>query len=36
MIQQTLIEYLPFKPLPQQLNEARVNPRAPFLVSGKV
>ena len=36
MNKEVLIEYLPFKPLPKQLNEARVNPRAPFLVSGKV
>lgn len=36
MEKQVLIEYLPFKPLPKQLSEARVNPRAPFLVSGKV
>lgn len=36
MNKEVLIEYLPFKPLPQQLHEAKVNPRAPFLVSGKV
>jgi hypothetical protein len=36
MSKQVLIEYLTFKPLPQQLSEARVNPRARFLVSGKV
>jgi hypothetical protein len=36
MNKQVLIEYLVFKPLPQQLSEARVNPRAKFLVSGKV
>lgn len=36
MNKQTLIEYLPFKPLPQQLHEARVSPNKPFLVSGKV
>ena len=36
MSKEVLIEYLPFQPLPKQLNEARVNPRAPFLVSGKV
>jgi hypothetical protein len=36
MNKQVLIEYLVFKPLPQQLSEARVNPRARFLVSGKV
>ena len=36
MNKEVLIEYLLFKPLPQQLTEARVNPRAKFLVSGKV
>jgi hypothetical protein len=36
MEKQVLIEYLSFKPLPKQLTEARVNPRAPFLVSGKM
>ena len=36
MNKEVLIEYLSFKPLPQQLSEARVNPRARFLVSGKV
>lgn len=36
MEKQVLIEYLPFKPQPKQLTEARVNPRAPFLVSGKM
>jgi hypothetical protein len=36
MNQEVLIEYLPFKPLPQQLHEAKVNPRSKFLVSGKV
>ena len=36
MNKQTLIEYLPFKPLPQQLSEARMSPNKPFLVSGKV
>jgi hypothetical protein len=36
MNKQTLIEYLPFQPLPQQLHEARVSPNRPFLVSGKV
>jgi hypothetical protein len=36
MSKQTLIEYLPFKPLPQQLQEARISPNRPFLVSGKV
>lgn len=36
MNKEVLIEYLLFKPLPQQLSEARVNPRAKFLVSGKI
>ena len=36
MNKEVLIEYLAFKPLPQQLTEARANPRAKFLVSGKV
>jgi hypothetical protein len=36
MNKEVLIEHLSFKPLPQQLHEARVNPRAKFLVSGKV
>ena len=36
MNKQVLMEYLPFQPLKQQLTEARVNPKAPFLVSGKV
>jgi hypothetical protein len=36
MNKEVLIEYLSFKPLPQQLSEARMNPRAKFLVSGKV
>lgn len=36
MNKQTLIEYLPFQPLPQQLHEARMSPNRPFLVSGKV
>lgn len=36
MNKQVLIEYLPFKPTPQRLQEVRINPRAPFLVSGKV
>lgn len=35
-MKQTLIEYLPFQPLPQQLHEARVSPNKAFLVSGKV
>ena len=36
MEKQVLIEYLPFKPQPKQLTEAMANPRAPFLVSGKM
>lgn len=36
MDKQVLIEYIPFTPLPRQLNEARMNPKAPFLVSGLV
>jgi len=36
MSKQTLIEYLPFKPLPQQLHEARISPNKAFLVSGKI
>lgn len=36
MNKQVLIEYLPFKPSPKQLTEARYNPSARFLVSGKV
>ena len=36
MNKEVLIEYLPFKPLPKQLNEAKMNPRIPFLVSGKI
>ena len=36
MNKQVLIEYLAFTPMPKQLSEARVNPRAKFLVSGKV
>jgi len=36
MNKQTLIEYLPFQPLPRQLSEARMSPNKPFLVSGKV
>jgi hypothetical protein len=36
MSKQTLIEYLPFQPLPKQLHEARLSPNRPFLVSGKV
>lgn len=36
MNKEVLIEYLSFQPLPKQINEAKMNPRAPFLVSGKV
>jgi hypothetical protein len=36
MSKEVLIEYMTFKPQPRQLQEARMNPRAPFLVSGKV
>ena len=36
MNKEVLIEYLAFKPLPQQLQEAKMNPRSKFLVSGKV
>ena len=36
MSKEVLIEYLTFKPLPQQLHEAKMNPRSRFLVSGKV
>lgn len=36
MSKEVLIEHLIFKPLPQQLQEAKMNPRARFLVSGKV
>jgi len=36
MDKQILIEYLLFKPQPKQLTEARLNPRVPFLVSGKI
>ena len=36
MNKEVLIEYLTFKPLPQQLHEAKMNPRSKFLVSGKV
>ncbi len=36
MNKHVLIEYLPFKPLPQQLHEARFNPSANLRVSGKV
>lgn len=36
MSKQVLIEYLPFTPLPKQLNEARMNPKAPLIVAGLV
>lgn len=36
MNKQVLIEYLPFTPLPKQLSESRINPKAPFLVAGIV
>ena len=36
MSKQVLIEYLTFKPLPQQLQEARFNPNANLVVSGKI
>jgi hypothetical protein len=36
MSKQLLIEYLTFQPSVQRLNEARINPRTPFLVAGKV
>lgn len=36
MEKQVLIEYLPFKPLPRQLQEARMNPKAPLIVAGLV
>lgn len=36
MSKQLLIEYLTFQPSPKQLTEARINPRASFLVAGKV
>lgn len=36
MNKEVLIEYLSFQPLPKQINEAKMNPRSPFLVSGKV
>ena len=36
MSKQVLMEYMVFKPQPKQLMEATMNPRAPFLVSGKV
>ena len=36
MNRELLIEYLPFSPLPKQLNEIRANPNANLIVSGKV
>ena len=36
MSKQVLIEYLPFKPLPKQLHEARMNPKSPLIVAGLV
>lgn len=36
MSKQLLIEYLAFTPLPRQLREARMNPKAPLLVAGLV
>ena len=36
MAKQVLIEHMFFEPTQQQLNEAKFNPRAPFIVSGKV
>jgi hypothetical protein len=36
MNKQVLIEYLPFKPLPQSLNEAKNNPHAKLVVEGVV
>lgn len=36
MSKQVLIEYLPFTPLPRQLHEARMNPKAPLIVAGLV
>lgn len=36
MSKQVLIEYLPFTPFPRQLNEARMNPKAPLIVAGLV
>ena len=36
MSKQVLIEYLPFTPLPRQLQEARMNPKAPLIVAGLV
>lgn len=36
MSKQVLIEYMPFKPLPQSLNEARLNPGKNLIVEGIV
>ena len=36
MSKQVLVEYITFKPLPQQLKEARANSHGKFLVSGKI
>lgn len=36
MNKELLIEYIPFIPLPKQLNEVRSNPNANLIVSGKV
>jgi hypothetical protein len=36
MYKQTLIEYIPFKPLPQSLQEARMNPTRNLIVEGVV
>jgi hypothetical protein len=36
MYKQTLIEYIPFKPLPQSLQEARMNPTKNLIVEGIV
>lgn len=36
MNKQLLIEYTSFTPLPKQLHEARMNPKAPFRVAGLV
>lgn len=36
MSKQVLVEYLTFKPLPEQLREARVDPTRNLIVSGKV
>lgn len=36
MNKQVLIEYLPFTPLPRQLHEVRMNPKAPLIVAGLV